>query len=114
TCPCSASSARFPEARPGERMMRRDSSGRPVMGLMTYRVVVITTLLISTFIIELVFHPEVSLRAFYFLGVGTYLLTLLYAALYRTLKEKRLFLAAQLVGDLCVVTGLIYATGGPE
>ena len=92
----------------------RDFSPRPVMSLMTYRVVVITTLLISTFIIELVFRPEVPLRAFYVLGAGTYLLTLVYAALYRFLKERRAFMALQLGGDLAVVTGLVYATGGTE
>ena len=94
--------------------MVRDRAIRPVMSLMTYRVVVITTLLISTFIIELVFHPEVPLRAFYVLGAGTYLLTLIYAGLYRRLKERPLFMALQLCGDLGVVTGLIYATGGSE
>src|SRR5262245_2821139 len=94
--------------------MVRDRAMRPVMSLMTYRVVVITTLLISTFIIELVFHPEVPLRAFYMLGAGTYLLTLIYAGLYRRLKERPLFMALQLCGDLGVVTGLIYATGGSE
>jgi two-component system, NtrC family, sensor histidine kinase PilS len=94
--------------------MVRDRAIRPVMSLMTYRVVVITTLLISTFIIELVFHPEVPLRAFYVLGAGTYLLTLIYAGLYRLLKERPLFMALQLCGDLGVVTGLIYATGGSE
>ena len=61
--------------------MMRERAIKPVMSLMTYRVVVITTLLISTFIIELVFHPEVPLRAFYVLGAGTYLLTLIYAGL---------------------------------
>jgi len=94
--------------------MVRDGAVRPVMSLMTYRVVVITTLLMSTFIIELVFHPEVPLRAFYVLGAGTYLLTLIYAGLYRFLKERPLFMALQLCGDLGVVTGLIYATGGSE
>jgi len=94
--------------------MMRDRAIKPVMSLMTYRVVVITTLLISTFIIELVFHPEVPLRAFYVLGAGTYLLTLIYAGLYRFLGERPLFMALQLCGDLGVVTGLIYATGGSE
>ncbi|MCI0655592.1 MAG: PAS domain S-box protein, partial [Acidobacteria bacterium] len=94
--------------------MVRDRAIRPVISLMTYRVVVITTLLISTFIIELVFHPKVPLRAFYVLGAGTYLLTLIYAGLYRLLKERPLFMALQLCGDLGVVTGLIYATGGSE
>ena len=94
--------------------MVKGGTRRPVVHLMTYRVVVITTLLISTFIIELVFRPEVPLRPFYLLGAGTYLLTLLYALLYRIMKEGPAFVAVQLAGDLTVVTGLVYATGGPE
>src|SRR5262245_14615919 len=81
---------------------------------MTYRVVVITTVLISTFIIELIFHPTVPLKPFYQLGGVTYLLTLCYALLHRRLKGSALFVPAQLVGDLLVVTGLVYVTGGPE
>jgi two-component system sensor histidine kinase PilS (NtrC family) len=94
--------------------MVKGQARRPVVHLMTYRVVVITTLLISTFIIELVFRPEVPLRPFYLLGAGTYFLTLLYALLHRVMKESPAFVAVQLTGDLTVVTGLVYATGGPE
>jgi two-component system sensor histidine kinase PilS (NtrC family) len=81
---------------------------------MTYRVAVITTLLISTFIIELIFHPAVPLKPFYQLGGVTYLLSLTYALLYRRMKESPVFVSAQLAGDLLVVTGLVYVTGGPE
>lgn len=95
-------------------MERRAVQGRPVISLMTYRIVVVTTLLISTFIIELVFHPEVPLRPFYLLGAATYLLTVAYATAYRFFKEHPAFLAAQLAGDLGLVTGLVYATGGSE
>ncbi len=94
--------------------MERRREGRPVISLMTYRVVVVTTLLVFTFIIELVFRPEVPLRSFYFLGALTYLMTVAYAAAYRVLGESRGFLAAQLTGDLGLVTGLVYATGGSE
>ena len=94
-------------------MVQGETRG-PVVSLMTFRVVVITTLLISTFIIELVFRPEVPLRPFYLLGACTYLLTLLYAGLYRFMKEKPTFVALQLCGDLGIVTGLVYATGGSE
>jgi two-component system sensor histidine kinase PilS (NtrC family) len=86
---------------------------RQIVGLMTYRVVVITTLLISTFIIELIFHPAVPLKPFYQLGGVTYLLSLAYALLHRRLKESPVFVPVQLAGDLLVVTGLVYVTGGP-
>lgn len=87
---------------------------RQIAGLMTYRVVVITTLLISTFIIELLFRPAVPLKPFYLLGGITYLLSLAYALLHRWMKDSSLFVPIQLAGDLTVVTGLVYATGGPE
>ena len=87
---------------------------RQIVGLMTYRVVVITTLLISTFIIELLFRPAVPLKPFYLLGGITYLLSLAYALLHRWMKDSSLFVPIQLAGDLTVVTGLVYATGGPE
>ena len=94
--------------------MARQEPQRQIVGLMTYRVVVITTLLISTFIIELIFHPAVPLRPFYLLGGVTYLLSLFYALVHRRMKESPLFVPIQLTGDLLVVTGLVYVTGGPE
>ena len=63
--------------------MARQEPQHQIVGLMTYRVVVITTLLISTFIIELIFHPTVPLRPFYLLGGVTYLLSLVYALVHR-------------------------------
>jgi len=92
----------------------RQEPQRQIVGLMTYRVVVITTLLISTFIIELIFHPAVPLRPFYLLGGVTYLLSLLYALVHQRMKESPFFVPLQLAGDLLVVTGLVYVTGGPE
>ncbi len=93
--------------------MIRPEPQRQIAGLMTYRVVIITTLLISTFIIELIFHPAVPLRPFYQLGGVTYLLSLAYALLHRRMKDSALFVPLQLAGDLLVVTGLVYLTGGP-
>ena len=94
--------------------MGRQEPQRQIVGLMTYRVVVITTLLISTFIIELMFHPRIPLRPFYLLGGLTYLLSLIYAVAYPRGKESPFFVPLQLTGDLLVVTGLVYVTGGPE
>jgi len=94
--------------------MVRSEPQRPIVGLMTYRVAVITTLLISTFIIELIFQPALPLKPFYLLGGVTYLLSLAYALLYRRMKDSQLFVQIQLAGDLTVVTGFVYATGGPE
>ena len=94
--------------------MSRSEPHRQILSLMTYRAVVVTTLLIFTFIIELLFRPLLPLRPFYLLAGITYLLSLSYGLLYRRLKDSAVFVSIQLIGDLSVVTGLVYATGGPE
>src|SRR6266568_48448 len=76
--------------------------------LMTFRVVIITTLMICTFVIELMYRPLLSLRPFYLLGV------IAYAVLSRTVRAVRPQVYAQLIGDLGVVTGFVYLTGGAE
>src|SRR6266581_3951697 len=82
--------------------------------LMTFRVVIITTLMICTFVIELMYRPLLSLRPFYLLGVVTYAMTIAYAVLSRTVRAVRPQIYAQLIGDLGVVSGFVYLTGGAE
>ena len=53
--------------------------------LMTFRVVIITTLMASTFVIELLYRPLLSLKSFYLLAVVTYAMTIAYAVLSRTM-----------------------------
>src|SRR5207247_374263 len=57
--------------------------------LMTFRVVIITTLMICTFVIELMYRPLLSLQPFYLLGVVTYAMTIAYAVLSRTVQAVR-------------------------
>jgi two-component system sensor histidine kinase PilS (NtrC family) len=80
--------------------------------LMTFRVVIITTLLVCTFVIELLYRPLLSLKPFYLLAVATYLLTIGYASLRSLALGPQVY--AQLVGDLAIVTGFVYLTGGTE
>jgi len=82
--------------------------------LMTFRVVIITTLLVCTFVIELLYRPLLPLNPFYLLAVCTYLLTIGYAVLARSLRSIPPQVYAQLVGDLAIVTGFVYLTGGAE
>jgi two-component system, NtrC family, sensor histidine kinase PilS len=82
--------------------------------LMTFRVVIITTLMVSTFVIELMYRPLLSLQPFYVLAVVTYAMTIAYAILSRVLRAVRPQIYAQLIGDLLVVTGFVYLTGGAE
>src|SRR5437879_4005160 len=94
---------------PQQRELRRQLDW-----LMTFRVVIITTLMICTFVIELMYRPLLSLQPFYLLGVVTYAMTIAYAVLSRTVRAVRPQVYAQLIGDLGVVTGFVYLTGGAE
>ena len=80
--------------------------------LMTFRVVIITTLMASTFVIELMYRPLLSLRPFYVLAVVTYFMTIAYAVMSRSLRAVLPQIYVQLIGDLLVVTGFVYLTGG--
>ncbi len=82
--------------------------------LMTFRVVIITTLLGCTFVIELLYRPLLPLKPFYLLAVCTYLLTIGYAILSRRLPALAAQVYTQLVGDLGIVTGFVYLTGGAD
>lgn len=85
---------------------------RHIKWLMVFRVVVITTLLLSSFVIELLFSPTKSLQALYFLSVVTYLLAIAYGLLYPRLRNKDIFVYIQSIGDALVISGFVYITGG--
>src|SRR2546426_8891895 len=82
--------------------------------LMTFRVVIITPLMVSTFVIELMYRPLLSLQPFYVLAVVTYAMTIAYAVMSRMLRAVPPQIYAQLIGDLLVVTSFVYLTGGAE
>lgn len=88
--------------------------GRQLQWLMTFRVVITTTLLVCTFVIELLFRPLLPLVPFYSLAVSAYFLTLVYAAALRTRRAPRTQAYLQLAGDAAIVTGFVYLTGGGQ
>ncbi|MDH3785471.1 MAG: ATP-binding protein, partial [Acidobacteriota bacterium] len=92
--------------------MSRADRERQLRWLMTLRVVVVTTLLISAFGIELVLRPAESLRPLFTLTAAAYTMVLLYAVLARVLPGLRLFIRAQLIGDACLVSAFVAITGG--
>ncbi len=93
-------------------MAQRPDIQRPLRWLMIIRVVVATTLLVSAFVIELIFRPEVTLQPFY-LPIGlTYLLSLLYSVLFLRFKNSPAFALLQIVGDVVITSGFVYITGG--
>ena len=85
---------------------------RRLQWLMTFRVVVTTTLLVCTFVIELLYRPLLPLRPLYILASAAYLLTLLYAAGLRAGRYPVAQAYAQVMGDAAIVTGFVYLTGG--
>lgn len=92
--------------------MRRIENEKPVRWLMVTRVAVTATLLIAALAIELILTPKESLLPLYALCGGTFALVLTYAALHRYLWGTKAFVAIQVGGDLAVVTGFVYVTGG--
>jgi two-component system sensor histidine kinase PilS (NtrC family) len=88
--------------------------GRQLQWLMTFRVVITTTLLVCTFVIELLYRPLLPLLPFYTLAVSAYMLTLVYAAALRTRRALRWQAYLQLAGDAAIVTGFVYLTGGAQ
>ncbi|HET8945529.1 MAG TPA: ATP-binding protein [Candidatus Polarisedimenticolia bacterium] len=87
---------------------------RQLQWLMTFRVVITTTLLVCTFVIELLFRPLLPLLPFYALAVSAYLLTLVHAAAMRSRRAPRMQAHLQLTGDAAIITGFVYLTGGAQ
>jgi len=79
---------------------------------MIIRVVVATTLLLSAFVIELLFRPAVTLKPFYLLTGLTYALTLAYAFAYPRFRHSPAFASLQIFGDILLTTVVVIITGG--
>ena len=92
--------------------MESGSFDRQLRWLMTVRVAIVTTLLVSAFSIELLFNPAQSLRPVFRLAAVSYILVALYAVLNRWLEGTRSFIFLQLVGDALVITMFVHITGG--
>lgn len=83
--------------------------------LMVLRVVVVTALMGSAVIAEVIRRPRGVGDPLYFLIALTYLLTLVYALAWRFTAAYRKQLAyIQILFDLLIITGIVYYTGGTE
>jgi two-component system sensor histidine kinase PilS (NtrC family) len=80
--------------------------------LMLYRVVTVTTLLAVAIYVESTWAPLPRTPTLYGLIAATYALTLLHAAALRFLRPIGPQVYAQVIGDLAIITGLIYTMGG--
>jgi two-component system sensor histidine kinase PilS (NtrC family) len=83
--------------------------------LMVLRVVVVTALLGSAVVAEVLAQPREPGEPLYRLIALTYLLTLLYALAWPfTAAYRRALAYVQVLGDLLIVTGIVHSTGGIE
>jgi two-component system sensor histidine kinase PilS (NtrC family) len=80
--------------------------------LTAVRVVVVTTLLMASLIIQYTSREVLPINYLYLTAGLTYALTLLYIAIGRIISSRKIHLAVQISGDLIVETLLVYFTGG--
>jgi two-component system sensor histidine kinase PilS (NtrC family) len=87
-------------------------SQKSLRWLMGLRLVVITTLFLGILLIQVNSQKILPLRNFYGLILFSYGLSLLYLILYARKLSPRAQSWMQLAGDIAVVTGFVYFTGG--
>jgi two-component system sensor histidine kinase PilS (NtrC family) len=93
----------------------RKIADNALVWLMVLRVVVVTALLGSAVVTEVLARPSEPGEPLYLLIALTYLLTLLYALAWPfTAAYRRELAYAQVLGDLLIVTGIVHSTGGIE
>lgn len=80
--------------------------------LIAVRVVVVTTLLLASLIIQYTVRELLPINYLYTTAGVTYGLTLLYIAAGQVIASRKIHLAIQTAGDLLVETLLVYFTGG--
>lgn len=80
--------------------------------LIAVRVVVVTTLLMASLIIQFTVREVLPINYLYITAGLTYGLTLVYIALAKWMRSRAVSLMVQIAGDLGVETLLVYFTGG--
>jgi two-component system sensor histidine kinase PilS (NtrC family) len=80
--------------------------------LMLLRVVLITTLLLIAVYVEAVSETLLRVNPLYFLIAATYALTLVHVLALRYVGGSQTLVISQVIGDILVITGLVYVTGG--
>jgi two-component system sensor histidine kinase PilS (NtrC family) len=80
--------------------------------LMFLRVVMITTLLLIAIYIETVSETLLRVNPLYFLIAATYGLTIVHVVGLRFVRHRETLVLSQVIGDLLIITGLVYVSGG--
>jgi two-component system sensor histidine kinase PilS (NtrC family) len=77
------------------------------------RVIIVSTLLLSAFLIQITFSTALPLNSIYYLAAFAYSISIVaILSLDRIPAETNA--GVQLLGDLVVITGLVYVSGGPD
>jgi two-component system sensor histidine kinase PilS (NtrC family) len=96
-------------------MVQAENTDIRVRYLMLARVAIVTFLLgIATFV-ELKgeeFLPHISLYSFYIIVIAAYILSAIYYIILQFTPNLKINLYFQATGDVLLITGLVYATGG--
>jgi two-component system sensor histidine kinase PilS (NtrC family) len=79
--------------------------------LMFFRVVMVTTLLFVATYVEVVSETLLRVNPIYFVIVATYVLTVGHALALRFVPARAALAHAQILGDLLILTGLVYLFG---
>jgi two-component system sensor histidine kinase PilS (NtrC family) len=79
--------------------------------LMMFRVVMVTTLLFIATYVEAVSETLLTVNPLYFVIGATYALTVVHVAALRLVPSRRALAHAQVLGDLLIVTALVYVRG---
>ena len=80
--------------------------------LIAVRVIVVTTLLLASLIIQYTVRELLPINYLYIIAGLTYALTLVYIGLGQIIASRKINLMIQIAGDLAVETLLVYFTGG--
>lgn len=83
-----------------------------VLSFILIRLVAITSILVSVVIIQSSTTDFMPLLPFYYLVLLTYLLSLIYLCLCSWWRNYSFQVSVQLVGDLLLITALVYISGG--
>jgi two-component system, NtrC family, sensor histidine kinase PilS len=77
------------------------------------RVIIVSTLLLSAFLIQITFSTALPLNSIYYLAAFAYSISIV-AVLSLDRIPAETNAGVQLLGDLVVITGLVYVSGGPD
>jgi signal transduction histidine kinase len=85
---------------------------RSLKALITARVTIVLALLVAALVIQLSTTSFLRLEPFYLLIIATLILSAAYILLFRFNRRLRFQAYLQMIGDLLLVTAMVYTTGG--